>query len=334
MAIMVAVFSAFGDSCMPDPDLQFVDCPDTQGGHRMACWRWGNASAPHVVLCIHGLTRQGRDFDVLAQRLVYAGDGAVRVLCPDVVGRGRSDWLSDPSGYQVPAYAADMLALLAKVHADSPMSMLDIVGTSMGGLIGIVLTGGDSQALPSPIRRLVINDVGPAIDPAGLARIAGYVGQGGPFESVDEAAVAMWRLSASFGPHTQQEWAALSEPMVVPAGWRTADGSAKSPDDRQDAGGTGPFVLHYDPAIARPFRNAAPDAASQGEAVMWALYDRIEASTLVTRGADSDLLSRDTAQAMTTRGPHARLVEFEGVGHAPTFVAAAQGAIVEAFLLD
>ena len=315
---------------MTEPTLFFVDCADAQGGHRMGCWQWGDAQSANVVLCVHGLTRQGRDFDVLAQALVARADGDVRVVCPDVVGRGESDWLVDPFGYQVPLYAADMLALLAQLQADRAIARLDYVGTSMGGLIGLVLAGSPALPLPAPIRRLVLNDVGPTIDAGALQRIGLYLGNVGRFASLQEAADAMWVISQSFGPHTPDEWLALSRPMVAPASRRTADGTVKRPGDAVDA----PFVLHYDPAIAVAFRAITPEAAAQGEVALWSLYDAIHAETLLTRGAQSDLLSHDTAQAMTQRGPKARLVEFAGVGHAPTFVKPDQVAAVTSFLFD
>lgn len=315
---------------MTEPTLFFVNCADAQGGHRIGCWQWGDVHSANVVLCVHGLTRQGRDFDVLAQAIVARAGGDVRVVCPDVVGRGESDWLADPNGYQVPLYAADMLALLAHLQADHPIARLDYVGTSMGGLIGLVLAGSPSLPLPAPIRRLVLNDVGPTIDAGALQRIGLYLGNVGRFASLQEAADAMWAISQSFGPHTPDEWLALSRPMIAPASRRTADGKAKRPGDAVEA----PFVLHYDPAIAVAFRAITPEAAAQGEAALWSLYDAIHAETLLTRGAQSDLLSHDTAQAMAQRGPRARLVEFAGVGHAPTFVKPDQVAAVTSFLFD
>ena len=315
---------------MTEPTLHHVVCADAKGSHRMAYWQWGDAASEHVVLCVHGLTRQGRDFDTLAQSLLQA-DGNLRVICPDVVGRGESDWLTDPAGYQVAQYAADMLAMLAALHAAHPVRTLDYVGTSMGGLIGMVLAGRSELPLPVPIRRIVINDVGPALSVAGLQRIAGYVGANGRYESLGAAADALWALSTTFGPHTPAQWLQLSRHMVVPAAHRTADGTSKV----ESAGvGGAPYALHYDPAIATPFRAITAEGAAQAEAATWALYDGISAATLLTRGAQSDLLSTDTASAMTARGPRARLVEFDGVGHAPTFVDPAQSAAVVGFLLD
>jgi pimeloyl-ACP methyl ester carboxylesterase len=286
----------------------------------MAYWQWGQADSAHVVVCVHGLSRQGRDFDVLARALVEQGTGrpgGLRVVCVDVVGRGESDWLKDPMGYQLRTYAGDMLALLGQLHAQAPMASLDWVGTSMGGLIGVAVCGTPGLPLPTPVRRLVLNDVGPAIQWQAIVRIGMYLGQAGHFGSVQEAADAMWAISQSFGPHTPEQWLALSRPML-----RRVSDAAEAP-----------WRLHYDPAIAVPFKQETEESARQGEAMLWQLYDNIKAETLVIRGKQSDLLSTQTAQAMTQRGPRARLVEFEGVGHAPTLIAADQVAAVADFLL-
>jgi pimeloyl-ACP methyl ester carboxylesterase len=300
---------------MSEPTLNYVPCPDAAGGHRMAWWQWGDAAAPHLVVCVHGLSRQGRDFDVLARALCEQAGRPIRVVCPDVVGRGRSDWLKDPGGYQIPQYAGDMLAMIGQLHAQAPVKALDWIGTSMGGLIGIGVAGQPGLPLPAPLRRMVLNDVGPTIQWQALERIGTYLGNTGRFDSVQQAADAMWAISTSFGPHTPEEWLALSQAMVRPL----------------EGGG---YTLHYDPAIAVPFRAVTQQSAAEGEAMLWQLYDNIRAEVLITRGAQSDLFTRETAQAMTQRGPRARLVEFEGVGHAPTFVSKQQVDTVSAFLLD
>ena len=295
-----------------EPELHFVECPDAGGGHRMAWWQWGDPAAAHVVVCVHGLSRQGRDFDTLARALCERAAQPIRVVCPDVAGRGRSDWLKDPMGYQIPNYAADMLALLAELKPGT----LDWVGTSMGGLIGMVVCGQPALPLPVPVRRLVLNDVGPAIQWAVIERIGTYLGQTGRFATLEQAAAAMLAISATFGPHTPQQWLELSRHMVRPID-----------------GGEGALTLHYDPAIALPFRAVTRESAAQGEATVWQLYDNISARTLLLRGAQSDLLSPATAVEMATRGPKAQLVEFAGVGHAPTLIAADQVDCVTRFLL-
>lgn len=313
---------------MIEPRLNYVSCPGPAAvfaadpaadspvpaaGHRMAYWEWnatGDPHHPHVVLCVHGLTRQGRDFDTLARALSLHA----RVICPDVAGRGRSDWLADPQDYHIAHYAADMLALLAHVHHSAPMQTLDWVGTSMGGLIAMALLGQTGLELPVPVRRLVLNDVGPALEWPALQRIGQYVGQPLRFDSVQQAADALWILSSSFGPHTPAQWLALSRHMVRPL----------------PGGGLG---LHYDPAIALPFKALTPEAAQAGEAQLWQLYDQIGARTLLLRGAQSDLLSAATARDMAQRGPRAQVVEFAGIGHAPTLVAPDQTEAVRTFLL-
>jgi pimeloyl-ACP methyl ester carboxylesterase len=303
---------------MSQPSLHHVQCPDTSGSHRMAYWQWGNPAAAHVVVCVHGLSRQGRDFDTLAASLVNKAQGNIRVVCVDVVGRGQSDWLKDPMGYQIPTYAADMLALLGQLHVESPITTLDWVGTSMGGLIGMVVCGQPVLPLPAPVHKLVLNDVGPAIEWLSIVRIGMYLGAPITFDSVLQGADAMWAISKGFGPHTPEQWLALSRPMLRPV---------------TDAPGS-KLRMHYDPALAVPFKQATEESTLQNEKKLWQLYDNITAQTLLLRGADSDLLSPATAQAMGQRGPKARLVEFAGVGHAPTLTAADQVVTVAGFLLD
>ncbi|NUP85375.1 MAG: alpha/beta hydrolase [Burkholderiaceae bacterium] len=268
----------------------------------MAYWEWGDPLNERVLVCVHGLARQGRDFDTLAQALC----GHYRVVCPDVVGRGQSDWLADPMGYAIPTYVADMVTLLARLDA----AQVDWVGTSMGGLIGLGLA-----ALPgSPVRKLVLNDVGPTIEPEALQRIGTYLGLPVHWATLDEAADALWVISQGFGPHTREQWLALTRPQLKP------DGDGYKP--------------HYDPGIAVPFRLITPELAQAGEAMLWHSWDALRIPVLLLRGAQSDLLSAGTAQAMTQRGPRARLVEFAGVGHAPMLVQPDQVDAVRSFLLQ
>jgi pimeloyl-ACP methyl ester carboxylesterase len=311
---------------MNEPSLNFVTCPDAPGGavstHQMAYWQWGDATSGHVVLCVHGLSRQGRDFDTLARALckhAQAAGAPLRVVCPDVVGRGHSDWLKDPNGYQIPFYAADMLCLLAQLHAQAPVRTLDWVGTSMGGLIGLALCGHPAAPLPQAVRKLVLNDVGPTLEWSALQRIGAYLGKSGEFDNLQQAADAMWAISSSFGPHTPEQWLALCRHMVKPVDALVAAG--------------GKLRLHYDPAIAHAFGVATEASTLESQAILWQLYEQIKADTLLLRGAQSDLLSTQTAQAMQQRGPRARLVEFAGVGHAPTLIASDQLAVVADFLL-
>lgn len=303
-----------------EPRLNYVSCLSPAGLHRMAYWEWGDPDNDRVLLCVHGLTRTGRDFDEVARRLCRE----YRVVCPDVVGRGRSDWLSEPAYYIVPQYVADMVTLLARLNA----RVLHWFGTSMGGMIGMTLAGlpGASQAtdpgeggatpdtlLTTPISRLILNDIGPAIEPSALARIGEYVSDPVDFASFDEAVDYIRTVSASFGQHTEEQWRHLTQYVVRQEGER--------------------WRKHYDPGLAAPFANSTPAAASAGEAILWRSFDSIACPTLIVRGGDSDLLSAQTAQTMLARNRAARLVEIPGVGHAPSFLTEEQVDIAAEFLL-
>ncbi len=283
-----------------EPRLRRVQCLSPSGLHWMAYTEWGAHDNPNVLVCVHGLTRLGRDFDRLAQAM----SAEYRIVCPDVVGRGRSDYLDEPMHYGVPQYVADMLVLIARLGVEQ----VDWVGTSMGGLIGIALAGQSG----SPIRRLVLNDVGPRLQSAALARIASYVGAPLAFTSIDQAVDYISRVAAPFGLTRREDWHELVEPGLKREGAH--------------------WVLHYDPQIGAPFREATAERAAADEATLWALYDNIRVPTLLLRGAQSDLLSYATAQEMTVRGPKADLIEIAGVGHAPTLMLDGEIKIVREFL--
>ena len=294
---------------MTESRLCHVPCLDNRGLHRMAYQEWGDAANPRVLVCVHGLARQSRDFDTLAHAL--AGD--YRVVCPDVVGRGLSERLADPMGYVFPTYLADMVTLLARLGAEQ----VDWVGTSMGGIIGMLLASLRDRGGRSPVGRLVLNDVGPAYEQKFVDRLKSYLGQPVHWRSVDEAADSLWTISQGFGPHTREQWMALTRPMLVPDSNDQGDG----------------FTLHYDPAIAVPIRAMTPEMGAAGEAALWHAYDQIRAPTLLLRGETSDVLRADTAAAMVARGPRARLHVFAGIGHAPTLQQPEQVALVRGFLL-
>lgn len=284
-----------------EPRLHRVQCLSPAGLHAMAYAEWGDPSNPDVLVCVHGLTRLGRDFD----RLARAMTDRYRVICPDVVGRGRSDRLRNPAFYAVPQYVADMVTLIARLDVER----VDWVGTSMGGLIGIALAGQPE----SPIRQLVINDVGPALGAAAIARIGSYVGQPVSFANLDEAVDYVSVTAAPFGLKTREDWRELTAPTLRREGER--------------------YVFHYDPAIAVPFKAVTPDGAAASEAAMWALYDAIRGPTLIVRGERSDLLTRETLAEMRSRGPRAEGAEVPGVGHAPTLMFEHEIALVRDFLL-
>lgn len=274
-----------------------VQCLGPHGLHRMAYVEWGDPDNPRVLVCVHGLTRNGRDFDFLARELAQD----YRVICPDVVGRGRSDWLAVKDDYGFPLYVSDMITLIARLDVDE----VHWVGTSMGGILGMLIA-----ALPqSPISRLVINDVGPRLAATALQRIGEYVGQAPTFATVAEAESYLRRISATFGPLTDAQWQHLTRHSV-----RTVDGG---------------FAMVYDPALGDVFRKTP----AVEDVDLWHAYDAIRCPTLVLRGAESDLLDTETFQAMTTRGPGAQRAEFAGVGHAPMLMEAAQIGRVREFLL-
>lgn len=279
-----------------------VQCLSPAGFHDMAYVEWGDPKNRKVLVCVHGLTRCGRDFDELARTLC----DEYRVVCPDVAGRGRSDWLKDKSLYGIPQYAADMTTLLARLDAETA----DWVGTSMGGLIGMALAAQEK----TPIRRLVLNDVGPVVTAVSIARIGEYVGKAPRFDDMGQAEAFVRFVSAPFGALTDAQWRHLTEHVVKTA----ADGKME---------------LRYDPGIAEPFRKAMAEGPNAGKDVeLWPLYDAIRCPTLAIRGAQSDLLTPETHAAMAQRGPRAQRAEIPGVGHAPMFLDAAQIAVVRDFL--
>lgn len=284
------------------PRQREVRCADGRGLHAMRYLEWGDPANPRVLVCVHGLTRNGRDFDALAAALAPR----YRVVCPDVVGRGRSDWLADPAGYGFPQYVSDMMVLLARLDVER----VHWLGTSMGGLIGMIL----ASQKDTPISRLLLNDVGPVITAESLKRIGDYVGKAPAFASIDEADRYIRAVSAPFGPLTDVQWRQLTESSIR----------------RQDDGS---WAMVYDPAIGEPFRQAYGLHQSVD---LWPIYDAIDGTrcpTLVVRGAQSDLLTRETHAEMGRRGPNARLVEIEGVGHAPMFLDTQQIAIARDFFV-
>ncbi|HEY4372287.1 MAG TPA: alpha/beta hydrolase [Burkholderiales bacterium] len=276
-----------------------VLCSSPAGLHRMAYTEWGDAANPRVLVCLHGLTRTGRDFDDLARALA----GHYRVVCPDIVGRGKSDWLADPKYYVPPQYVSDMLPLIARLDVPE----VHWLGTSLGGIVGMALA-----ALPkTPITRLVLNDVGPLLKAAALKRIAEYVGKAPRFENFEEAQRYVRLVSASFALKTDAQWRTLTETSVK------ADGSG--------------LVMHYDPAISVPFEQSN---SGDADVPLWSYYDAIRCPTLAVRGAQSDLLDPATFAEMARRGPKAQTVEIAEVGHAPMFMDADQIAVVRDFLLQ
>jgi pimeloyl-ACP methyl ester carboxylesterase len=272
-----------------------LSCLGPSGFHRLAYDEWRGPPGAPTLLCVHGLTRNARDFDAIAGVL----SERYRVVCPDMPGRGRSEWLTNPAEYAFPIYLADCAALIARLDVES----LDWIGTSMGALIGVMLAAPKG----SPIRRLVLNDAGPFITKQALAWLGSFVGADPTFESLDAMERAVRQNSAGFGRLTDAQWRKMTLDL------------SRSKDGR--------FGYAYDPRIGDPYRADLPDVD------LWPLWDQVACPTLILRGEESNVLSRDVALAMTERGPKPKLVEFAGVGHAPALLSQDQIGAVRGFLL-
>ena len=282
-----------------DGDTFFVQCSSGDAQYRMAYHAWGDPNNSKVLLCVHGLTRRGSDFKTLAQAMCKD----YYVVCPDVVGRGDSDRLSNPMLYAIPQYVADITELVKKLG----VSQVDWFGTSMGGLIGMVYA-----AMPkSPIQRMLINDVGPKIEPEAIKRLGSYVGQPFAFANRADALTRLNQICASFGVHSPEEWEIYNGPMLI----------------QRD----GVWIMHYDPNISVPFAAVNPIMAKAGEMAMWHAFKQIHIPMLIVRGGDSDLLSAATVAEMCKVNPHARSIEIPNVGHAPAFVKPEQIALAKEF---
>jgi pimeloyl-ACP methyl ester carboxylesterase len=281
---------------MLEPHRRTFRSLSAHGFHEVVYRDWGHPESARVVVCVHGLTRNGRDFDTLATELA----DRFRILCPDMPGRGESEWLEDANDYSFPTYLTTLTAMLAHARVER----FAWVGTSMGGLLGMILAAQSR----SPITRLVINDIGPVIEPAALTRIAGYVGLNPTFDNFAALEAHIREVSAPFGALTDAQWRQLASTTA-----------------RQDADGR--WRLNYDPGIAIPFRNTAGAGGN-----LWAVWDAIRCPVLLLRGEQSDLLSRETAAAMRTRGPAPRMIEFAGIGHAPMLLSPDQIGPVATFL--
>jgi pimeloyl-ACP methyl ester carboxylesterase len=271
-----------------------VEGPD--GDYGLSYAEWGNPDASRAIVCVHGLTRSGRDFDHLAAVL----QADARVICPDIVGRGLSDPLGNPEHYALPTYVAHMRQMLDKLE----LREVDWVGTSMGGLIGMGVA-----ASGAPIRRLVLNDIGPFIPKAALERINMYLGLSLSFTSLEALETHLREIHAGFGPLSDAEWRHLAE---------------HSASRRED----GTFRLSYDQRLGAPMKRGPIEDID-----LWPVWDEIRCPVLVLRGTQSDLLLAATAEEMTRRGPGAEVVEIDGTGHAPALMAKDQIEIVREWLV-
>jgi pimeloyl-ACP methyl ester carboxylesterase len=267
-----------------------------RGFHRIAYTQWGRANENRTVLCLHGTTRNGRDFDWLASGL----SPVARVVCPDLAGRGHSAWLDDSSQYVFSQHIADLTALIARLDVEQ----IDIVGTSMGGLLGMMLAAQPN----SPVRRLVINDVGPTIAREGLERIAEYVEKPVVFEDLAGLEAYLRFVMIQHGPVSDRQWRLLAE-----------HSSRVLPDGR--------LGLAYDPAIGKGLLHGP-----LADADLWPQWEAIRCPVLVLRGDRSDVLTAETAGQMARRGRDVRVITLSGVGHAPALMDEPQIRLVRDFL--
>ncbi len=267
-----------------------------RGFHRLAYTEWGDAANRDIIMCAHGLTLNSRYFDAFAK----ACEDHYRVVCPDVVGRGKSDWV-DPEFYWFSQYVADAATLLARTGNDK----VNWIGTSMGGLIGIYL----ATLANSPIKRLVLNDVGPAIPKENMAAIAQYVGGDERFHNHEEVEAHLRKLFPKFGELSPGQWRHLARV----GSQVTAEGDLR---------------LAYDPRIRESFRNVDEDFE------IWDLWEKIDIPVLILRGADSAILTQATMEEMLRRNSRARGHVFEGIGHAPPLMSGDQIDIVLDFLAE
>jgi len=274
-----------------------------EGERRMAYQQWqhNDEAGQPLIICVHGLTRNSHDFDFIAPALCDAG----RVICPDVLGRGDSEWMTTSALYGYPLYVSQMQQLLAHLSQQYGNPPVYWLGTSMGGLIGMMLA-----AMPGScgIEKLVMNDVGPFVPYAALQRLGDYVGKAPGFADVNEAENWLRKIAAPFGPLTDEQWQHLAR-----------YGTEADPQN------SGKLRVRYDPAIADGF------ALVTGDVDLSMVWQAVTCPVLVVRGGDSDLLQRETARQMLQRAD-TQLVEFPGIGHAPMLMARDQIKAVCGFL--
>ena len=276
--------------------VERLTCKGSYGVHQLVYSCWGDLDNP-PILCLHGLTRNRRDFDTLANVLAQN----YQVICLDIVGRGESDWLPNARDYDYPVYIEDILILLAHLK----IKTVDLLGTSMGGLIGMWLA-----ACPhSPVRRLILNDIGPWVPQVGLMRIAQYLLQPPVhFTSMEEVETYVRKVHAQFGLLTTEQWRELAQHSV------------KSLPE-------GGYRLTYDPKIAWPFKEIK-------EINLWSVWEQIRCPVLLLWGEHSDLLSTDIIEQMKIIHPTMEVVTVPHTGHAPALKNAEQIQIIQKWLMN
>lgn len=286
-----------------------------EGFHRIAYQEWGEANPTRPpVICAHGLTRNSHDFDDLAKYMAARGH---HLFCPDIVGRGNSDWLTDPKNYTYEQYAADLTGMIARTHANH----VDWVGTSMGGLIGMFM----ASLKNSPIRLLVLNDIGPYIAMSGLAHLTRYSHHEPRFDSIEAANQYFRMIYEEFGELSDQQWDDITEKSI------RKDGDS--------------YTLVADPNIKVPAVKSkmvlkallSPIKAMKGKALdidVWHIWKTVTCPVLVIRGANSKLLLPETVQEMQQSHPKVDVVEIPDVGHAPALLSENEHKIIYEWLED
>jgi pimeloyl-ACP methyl ester carboxylesterase len=282
------------------PTLNYLTLADPSEPARprhVAYWQWGNPNNPRAAICSHGLSRNARDFDMLAQTLAPH----FRVVCPDMAGRGKSDWLSNKSDYNYPLYINDSLMLLDQLG----LTGVTWIGTSMGGIIGMMIAATQKQR----IARLVLNDIGSVVSSEGLRRILGYVGVGTVFENAETAMTHLKSVLTPFGIRTPEHWQ-----YMFNVSFTALPG--------------GKYAFAYDPAINQPFRDTVSSAAGINDVDLTAFWAMVECPALLLRGENSDILRKDTAEAMCQRPGPTKLIEIKDTGHAPPLLEESQIRII------
>lgn len=265
--------------------------------HKIAYYEWGTATSKDIAFSVHGLTRNGRDFDFIAEKL--AADG-FRVISVDMPGRGKSEWFKDKQAYNYISYVTDITLLITHLALDK----VHWIGTSMGGIIGMMM----AAEQPQRVKSLVLNDIGSFISADALRRLGGYVGTWTNFDSREEAERALRKAYAPFGLTEERHWRHMFDHSL----------------ERNESGG---WRAAYDPAIGDPLR----DAEKIQDVDLVHFWDRVHCPVLVLRGEESDILSAATAKAMAAH-PNVTLHSFPGVGHAPALASDEQISIVHRWL--
>ncbi len=267
-------------------------CINSKSYHNIFYQDWGSEDSKETLFCLHGLTRNSHDFDAIANRLGGTRKKR-RIICPDTVGRGRSDWLPDHEDYQIQQYNMDITVLAARLGCEK----FDLLGTSLGGMMGMVLAAMKN----SPVKRLIINDIAPEVPNTAMSRLGRYLHLDPYFNNLDEVEQYIRKTLAPFNPMTDEDWAHYAKTSSRPDG----DG----------------FRLAFDPDISNTYGRRYWYLMYFN---LWKYWVQIKCPVLILRGKDSDFLSEHLLERMLRKLPQAEAIEFEGTGHTPTLNAPEQ----------